>query len=38
MVDDMARALLARDDALDYANTLLEQFRKGFTDQTTTTE
>lgn len=38
LVEDMAKALRPRQDALDYSSTLLEQFRKGFTEQTSMTE
>jgi predicted nucleotidyltransferase len=31
LVEDMARAMLGRHDALDYSHRLLEQFTKGFT-------
>ncbi|MHB1403765.1 MAG: nucleotidyl transferase AbiEii/AbiGii toxin family protein [Thiobacillus sp.] len=38
LVADMSRALRARDDALDYSWTLLEQFIKGFSESTATTK
>lgn len=31
LIEDMARAMLGRQDALDYSHRLLEQFTKGFT-------
>ena len=31
LIEDMARAMLGRDDSLEYADRLLEQFTKGFT-------
>lgn len=37
-VADMSRALRARDDALGYSWTLLEQFIKGFSESTATTK
>lgn len=38
LVEDMAKALRPREDALGYSSTLLEQFRKGFNEQTSMAE